>query len=624
MFICTLICLAVFVQAAEPEVSFSVSQREVLLGDSIILTITVKGISNPQTPEIPAIPGFDVKFRGIRQESFSSFTVIVQGKKVQNSSSGGGYNFDYVLTPKKAGLLNIPSFHIQIGGKTYRTEALQIRVLDKSAQSDAIFIKVIADKKKVYLGEKLLVTFKWYINKDISEYRLNIPWLDGLKNFLVTDPEQDKQKKYQRLMVNGDQQMAALKGREIYKGQPYTVISFQKIIMPIAVGEYKLEPAFLKCEVVTGYKKSRRGGFDDFFSSGFDDFFGRGRNAVTESFATRSETVLIKVSEVPDQNKPVTYNGAVGDFKFTVDLKPVTLKAGEPITVTMKVSGSGNLEQLQLPVFPEIKDFKSYEPESRVNVLQKGGEVTGEKIFEKVLIPRHKGDYKIPQISFTFFNPKKKQYQTIKKGPFKVHVEKPDDISEVKVIAFETDGSEDNSKRKIKVLERDIQYIKTTLGMIVKSDKEIYKKPIMWIFFYGLPLFILAGLVFWKKRLDRFQTDIGFARSRKAFRNIKVHFQEAQKAIAAEDVREFYDSISKGMNNYMSDKLNCPVASVSSEIMEELYKKGLDAETVEELKRIYQIFEGVLFSSVKPGVDQLKRDYESVQNIIVILERVLK
>jgi hypothetical protein len=625
IFVFLLIYAAVSAYCAEPDVSFSISQKEVLLGDSIILTITASGISNPETPELPAVPNFDIKFRGVRQESYSSFQVIVQGKKVQSSSSGGGYNFDYELIPKKAGVHNIPAFQINMGGRIYRTRSFQVKVLDKSAKSQDIFILIEANKENVYLGEKILVTFKWYMNKDISEYRLNIPWFDGLKNFLVTDPQLDKGRNYQKLIVNGNQHVAAFKMREIYKGQPYTVMSFQKILTPIAVGSYTLESAFIKCSVVTGYKRSRRRGFfDDFFDSSVDDFFGAGRNAITEPFATRSETLGITVREVPTAQKPPGYNGAVGDFDFVVDIKPTSLRAGEPITVTMKVSGSGNIEQLELPAFPEIPDFKSYEPESKTNVSRKGEEVMGEKIFEKVLIPRHKGNFEIPQLKFSFFNPKKRQYQTIARGPFKVRVAKGEEITEVKVIALESETDRTEGRKGLRVITKDIHYIKTGLGHIADPGGKFYERPAAWIGSFGFPVFVLACLLVWNKRREKFQTDIGFARSKRAFRNIKSYFKEAEKAIKEQNARDFYNYVSRGLNSYLADKLNRPEAGITPDIVKELAERGLDSASAERLKGLYRTFEEVLFSSVKPDKDKFMEDYRAVKDLIMILEKVLK
>ncbi|MCM8776257.1 MAG: BatD family protein [Candidatus Omnitrophica bacterium] len=414
-----------FVYAAEPEVSMAIDKESILLGDSVILTITVRGGDFLEPPEIASTPDFDVRFRGARQESYSSFTMIVQGRTVEQKQTGGGYNFDYVLTPRRAGTLQVPPFPITINQRTYQTRPFTIQVYDRSEKSEDIFVEVFAAKHEVYLGEKVLVTVKWYFNKDVDSYLMNVPWLDGLKNFLITDPEPEENKRYYRFTVNGNTQVLATKEREFYKGQPYTVIAFQKLLTPLAVGTYTLDPIFLRADVVTGYQRQRsRSIFDDFFENSLDSFFGFGGSAITEPFSTRSDPLVITVREVPMAEKPDSFSGGVGVFDFRVSVKPLRLKVGEPITFTMQVVGAGNIEQVKMPAFPKLEDFKTYEPESRVNTAQKEGEIIGEKIFEMVLVPKKEGRFEIPPIRFTYFNPRQQGYQTIQRGPYSVVVEK--------------------------------------------------------------------------------------------------------------------------------------------------------------------------------------------------------
>lgn len=613
-----------FALASDEKVSMSVSQKEILLGDSVVLTITVEGIDNPETPELPAIPDFDVKFRGMRQESFSSMTVIVNGRQIKNEQSGGGYKFDFELMPKSTGLFTVPELPILIDGKRYTTQAFQVNVLDQSEKRGDIFIDVHADKTEAYLGEKILVTFKWYFSKDIGNYRINIPWLESIKNFLVTDPELDQDRSYQRLIVNGDKQIAAIKSREFYKGQEYMVVSFQKILTPIAAGAYTLEPVFLKCDVVTGYRRSRQSLFGSFFDSDFDDFFGFGRDAVTEPFATRSNEITLNVNEVPGQNKPLEYNGAVGRFIFDVDLKPLSLKVGEPITLTMKVSGSGNIEQLELPHIPDIKSFKSYEPESKVNVYQEGGNVRGEKIFEKVLIPRSAGDYEIPEITFAFFNPDTGRYQTEVRGPFSIHVDKPEKEEEVRVIAITPEGSTDRPGRELKVLEKDIHYIMTDIGRIVSPKKPIYKNIVLWILAFLTPIIMLAGMFVFGRRRERLNTDIAFARSRTALKNSRVFIKQAESALRKGQAREFYDLLIKGMNTYLAEKLNRQLGGVGVTLAKELKEKGLKDKECAEFTSLYSRANEVIFSSLTVEAEKLKKDFKTANELISRLERILR
>ncbi|MFH1877476.1 MAG: BatD family protein [Candidatus Omnitrophota bacterium] len=622
-----LICPCGISRAAEPEVSMSLNRNEIVIGDSAILTITVRGLNSAEVPQVPAIPGFNVRFAGTRQESFSSFTMIVQGKQVKKESTGGGYNFDYELKPEKTGVFNIPSFPISIDGKIYRSRPFQINVIERSERGNDIFVEVEMDKRKVYLGEKILLTFKWYLNKDVGGYKINIPWLESMKNFLIAPPEADNNKRYISLMVNGDQQVAALKTRELYKGQPYTVISFQEILTPMAAGVYTLPPAFIKCEVITGYeKRPGRSRMDDFFDfdSDFSSIFGSGRRAITETVAVSSNPAEITVSEVPAAGRPETFNGAVGRFDFTVDVKPLTLKAGEPVTVTMKVSGSGNIEQVTLPVFPEMEGFKSYEPESKVDVSGSRGELSGEKVFEKVLIPKKEGDYRLPQISFTFFNPLMEKYQTISRGPFDLRVEKAEKEEEVHVVALTPQPAENNGEnREIRILKQDIRYIKTSLGALVQPDEPMNENRGTRAACYVLPVIALAGLFVFQRRRERFRTDIGFARSRKALSNIRGFMKEAERSMEKQDTRGFYDALSKGMNAYLADKLNRAAGSIHPAIAEELADKGLDKEKTEAVRDLYRTFELVLFSSVSIDPGKLKSDYEVFKSVVSSLERIL-
>ncbi|MBF0215858.1 MAG: protein BatD [Candidatus Omnitrophica bacterium] len=617
--------LSITAGADGEKVSMSVSQKEIILGDSVILTIIESGVANPVPPVIPEIPGFNIKYRGARQEGFSSMTVIINGRQVKNESTGGGYSFDFELMPVEKGTFTVPSIPVNVNGKRFMTEPFQVNVLDQSEKRGDIFLDARADKTEAYLGEKIVLTFKWYFSKDIGNYSINVPWLDGLKNFLISDPPMDDERNYQRLIVNGDKQIPAQRTREFFKGQEYMVISFQKILTPVSAGIYPLEPVFLKCDVVTGYKRSRpRSVIDSFFDSDMNDFFGLGRDAVTEPFAARSNDMTLTVKEVPGDEKPVGYNGAVGKFTFDVDVKPVALKAGEPITLTMKVRGSGNIEQLELPQIPGSEDFKSYEPESKVNVSQSGGESRGEKVFEKVLIPRSAGDFRIPDISFIFFNPSTGKYQTEKRGPFNIHVAPAEKETEVQVVTLTPEGGSGSDKRELKVLKKDIHYIMTDIGKVVKAEKPAYEDPAVWLFSFLPPLVVYIGMFFAGTRRRKLDTDAAFARSRGAFRRSREFFRNAEGYLRKGETRDFYDTLIKGLNMYLSEKLNRQLGSVGVTIADELGDKCLAEKEREELKALYHSANEAVYSSMSADTLKLEKDFKTANDIVARLERTLR
>ena len=593
------------VYAVDSNVSVSVSQKEILLGDSVILTIKVEGMSHPTVPSIPEIPNFSVRFLGKKQESHSSYTVIINGKKVEDKKSSSGIQFDYELTPKKVGVLTIPQFSIMLEGRSYQFNTFTIKVLDQQTQRDDIFVKQFTDRSEFFLGEKISVNFKWYLRKDIKGYTLTIPWLNGLKNGVISDVDPDKNKTYQTIIVNGNQQSVALKSQEVVNGKKYTVFSIKKIITPISAGVYTLDPVFLKCNVITGYRRSGR--------SAFDQFFDNSRNAITHSFSTRSNDLSFTVKPPPLRNRPLSFTGAVGEFDFNLGITPKTVRVGDPITVTMKVVGVGNIEHVKMPLFPDLPEFKSYEPESKLNYYKKNGQLIGEKVFEKVLIPRVKGHSKIDKIKFTFFNPKTKLFQTVVKGPFHIHVDK----SEIE------DDRNDKSSHQLKFFQQNLRYIKTEWDKNSMSEKKYYENRILWGGGYLVPLCVLSIFYLVRKRRLLLRSDLKFLRNNRAEKRSRRFILVAKKAIESKDGKQFYHAINNVLTHYLAGKLNLPVARVTADIINQLKRLNVESVLIEEVASLFQSIEMSLFSSVQFNSNQIQSDFEKVKRVIKQLKRNL-
>ena len=609
--------------AGEPQVSVSLDKESVVLGDSLILTITVRGVPRAEPPQLPEIPNFDVKFSGSRQESFSSYTIVIRGRKAEQKTSGGGLMFDYELIPQQAGNFTIPSFAFTLDGKQYRTHNYNIEVVEANEAPEDIFLTLSADKSEVYLGEKILLTFKWYFNQSIQGYRINIPWLSALTNFLVENPQLDKSKRYQRIVINGNEEVLAEKKSEYYKGRQYAVVVFRKILTPMSTGEYTLEPAYLKCDVVTGYKKSRRDSFfNDFFDSDINDFFGMGRKAITEAYSARSNRLLISVKPLPEEGRPVSFSGAVGSFDFQAGVAPLKVKAGDPVTVTMKVSGHGNIEQIKIPRFPELPEFKGYEPQSRAEIKQAEGKTSGEKIFEKVLVAKKEGMYQIPELSFSYFDPQEGVYRTITRGPFSVYVEKglkP----EKELTILSVSGDKERKGKEIKLIGQDIRYIKTDLGAVQGKTNLLYKSFAFWMWGFIPPPLIALGCFLFQRRKLKFKKDVRFARHRRAARIAFSELKACEKLLRQGKPDEFYSGISRAFNHYLADKLDHSAAGISVEVVEELRSKGIEEAVLKDLKACYEHCELVKFSKVTSDVKEMRHLINTAKRLIGKLEKVL-
>ena len=112
---------------------------------------------------------------------------------------------------------------------------------------------------------------------------------------------------------------------------------------------------------------------------------------------------------MPSNGKPSNFSGAVGEFQFTTKLDRDSIQTNESATLSMRVSGTGNLRMIDLPVFDIPNNLEAYDPKFSESIKLKEIGLTGFKRVEYLLIPRNRGTYKVNSGSFNYFNPKTKK-----------------------------------------------------------------------------------------------------------------------------------------------------------------------------------------------------------------------
>ena len=77
------------------------------------------------------------------------------------------------------------------------------------------------------------------------------------------------------------------------------------------------------------------------------DFFGRTRSRMVNIICSSGNKTL-KVKPLPSNGKPSNFSGAVGEFQFTTKLDRDSIQTNESATLSMRVSGTGNLRMIDL------------------------------------------------------------------------------------------------------------------------------------------------------------------------------------------------------------------------------------------------------------------------------------
>jgi len=579
-------------------VSASVDRKIVSVGNRIQLTIAIEGAQSVPAPDLPDIDGLQSRYVGP-----STQISIVNGQMTASVSH------IYSLIALKIGKYTIKSISIEYEGKTYQTKPIEVEVMkgtvlqgrsqEESSQSeelqDYIYLTFTTEKKKVYLNEELPITIHLYSRKlDVRD--IEYPTFSS-NGFSVQDFAKPTQT------------------QKVVDGMLFNVIEFQTVVYPVSTGRLTLGPAQLKCSlVVRDRNRRRRSLFGD--DSLFDDFFGRYQK---RSIVLKSEPLEISVQPFPSQGKTKDFSGAVGKFNLQVEAKPTEIKVGEPITLTMAITGTGNIETLYSPEIYGLERFKTYEPQIETN--ENG------KIFEQVLIPKDETIKMIPEIRFSFFDPEDGQYHTIRKGPIPILVQAAPVEEELKIV----DLPEVAKTVKKEKLGRDILYIKDSMGNVKKANVYLYKNG-LFIFAQILPLLAFFGVFIYQKRRDKLTNDISYARQKQAPRKARKGLASAQKLAQEGKSGEFCNAIFKTMQEYLGDKFALPSAGITSEVVGELRQRGVNVEALGKLQSFFGSCDSIRFAPAENQInstfDQTFQKFEISQNemqrLLELAEGIMK
>ncbi|MEM9160231.1 MAG: BatD family protein [Verrucomicrobiota bacterium] len=139
--------------------------------------------------------------------------------------------------------------------------------------------------------------------------------------------------------------------------------------------------------------------------------FGFFSENVTEDIAVSSNPGILEIQPLPD-NAPLSFKGAVGDFKLESKIVPEEVQVGEPITWTLTLSGKGNWPQgVGLPPRNKPSDFQNIQPNLKTEHPD-DDLFTGIQIEDIVLIPTKAGEYQLGPVEFSYFDPASETYQT--------------------------------------------------------------------------------------------------------------------------------------------------------------------------------------------------------------------
>ncbi|MBU1121996.1 MAG: BatD family protein [Candidatus Omnitrophota bacterium] len=577
--------------AGNIDFSISVDKRTVAIGEAVYLNLIFDG-----TQEIGALDFGDIEGFSVRYVGPSSKMSIVNGK------AASSITHIYVLEPLAVGSFKVGPFSVEYKGQTLVSRSIPVEVVsagegatttEKKSEGkeleDNIFLTIEPSKNEVYLNEIFDISIKLYIN--------NL----GVKNI-----------QYPQISHNGfslGQIKQPIQYRDTIGGRTFDVIEFKTQCFPTQIGQLSLDAVSLKCDILLR-KKKKRGVFND-FDSLFGNFFG---DYDQYSMTVNSPQISMIVLPLPQKGKLSSFSGAVGRFDFDVEVSPVEVNVGDPITLRMIVKGNDNFNVVKMPYLElDSENFKIYDPQITVQ--------DNSKIFESVLIPLKDDIEYIPETQFSFFNPESNSYSVLKKGPFKISVKKADRAQTVQIVELSQDKNENILKSQ--ELGRDIIYIKDSLGAVNVKDQYLYKNK-LFLLFQVLPLVIFMITLKIYGHFHRIKTDIAYARRLRAPKVARKGLKEAAVLIKKNESRDFYEVIFKTLQRYLGYKLHIPWAGITVDIIGVLKNREVDEDILDKIKVIMSDCDLARYTSSGGGGDKMAQILSQLRVILDYLERKLK
>ena len=510
---------AVHAQQRDIDVSAEVNKNELAVGEDLTLRVRIDGSLNPQQPTIP-------EFDGLRQMGPPSSQ---RQTWIRGGTSGSTFSYLYQFVATKVGTVTIEPISVTISGQTYRTEPIKVEVFQGPGTSTPVrgqgqspgqgvpsadgsmFVTAYVDDDTPYLGQQITYTFKFYRRSALfpsfgryGQPRFAPPGFSGF--WKIQKPDQDEY-------------------TETIGSNRYQVVELTTVLFPTVVGTLVIEPAGLTVPI-------------DFFEA---------------PNYLEAEPIVVEVLPLPP-GAPAGFTGAVGKFNISADVDNTDGKVNEPVQLTVRVVGEGNIDSLPDPAWPDFDDWRVFESPSDTSSRLIDGRLVGTRTYGSVLVPQKAGVLTVPEIGYTYYDPSIEKYVEAASQPIVMSIAEGDGMSPLPPLpgggtAVERAGS-------------DVRHIKPVPSSLQESGGGLIGSAVYWAV-WGVPLLAIAGAVAWRRRQTTSESGIAAARKRNA-----LPAARSALAVAGESGADPRVAVADILLEYLAARLDVSVTGLTHEALD--------------------------------------------------------
>jgi hypothetical protein len=374
--------LALVAAALAAQVELEVQPRQLEVGQTVDVRLTVTDGAVRGTPEVPVDDGLTIAFGGQ-----SSQHIIVNFRATRSVT------YQYDLTAMRPGTFEVGPVSLVIDGQTMTAEAVTVKVSPRSA-GDKTGARATLSDPDPWLGQVVIYKFEARYDQGTRPTEWQDPTYDGFVQVPSVEPEQP------RYSVSED-------------GVSRVVQEINVPLVAVGQGHHTITPGALRGTAPdTSARRGRNRGFEPWIGLGGD----------VKSVTLAAPAVEADIRPLPLEGKPPDFSGLVGSFTIRQKASESTVPLGESVAIEITLEGNGSLTSLRLPPAPRDAKFRAYDDDPEVSAVVKDGEFVSRALVERAVVPEEEGPLTIPGLSLSYFDPEKGAYGTLTTEPVEIVV----------------------------------------------------------------------------------------------------------------------------------------------------------------------------------------------------------
>lgn len=450
----------------------------------------------------------------------------------------------------------------------------------KNIDNSEVFINLRTNKSEIYVGEQISSISEIYIKNGVNIQNTKIQpityegfWEDEVK-------------------VNSNKSK-----RKIIDGINYTTIKFRhSVLTSQKSGLLIIPPTNMDLDI------PRRGRLIQ-----NHPFFGPQYETVLSTQNIKTKEKRIRVKELPEPIPKNFYGTVSRKFSIRSEIDRTNLKTSEAISFKVIFRGEGNINMLEPFEINFPNSFEVFNPIITDKTYIGNHNTGGTKIFEYILIPREKGNYTIPNISFSYFNPQTKEYSTINSKSFDILVEQ---------------GKEYTPTDTLNLSYEELSLLQNSSFSKISSRKMLhsYFYTVFWSISCIIILLILTSIILNNRKINPIDQ-----KRRKSTKIAIRRLKNAQMCINNNNFDMFFEEIEKALWGYFADKFNVSQSELSKETIEYYFKRNnIEIDLQNNFIELLNKCEFARYAPDNNKNKQMQNTLNSAKEIIIEVESNLK